>query len=287
MKSWNDLYTQAISALSGLYSRREIRALWMQWLDWKMNWSPTQFEIFRFDDIPPQILPSCEADLKKLQTGMPVQYVTGRAHFCDAYVHVNPHVLIPRPETEELVQWIIDDGQKAPLREVDLLDVGTGSGCVLVSVMKQLQGRAVGLDVSAEALRVAQKNADAAGISAEWIQADFLGDLTELGDRKFSVIASNPPYIAREEMGEMRANVLDFEPHIALFPNSPDPLQFYRKLGTFAQRQLAAEGVLYAEINERFHREVVDLWSPLFHQVEWRKDAFGKPRMIRAQHLKE
>jgi release factor glutamine methyltransferase len=286
VKNWNDLYTKAISALSTLYSRTEIRALWMQWLEWKVNWSPTQFEMHRHDPIPLEILQSCEADLEKLQSGMPVQYVTGRAHFCDAYFYVNSHVLIPRPETEELVNWIVQDALGAPSREVNLLDVGTGSGCILVSVMKQLQGLATGIDVSSEALLVAQKNAQSGGVMAEWLQADFLGDLTELQDQKFSVIVSNPPYISREEMAEMRTNVLDFEPHLALFPNSPDPLQFYRKLGTFAQRQLAAEGALYVEINERFHKEVVDLWTPLFHEIEWRKDTFDKPRMIRAQYIK-
>ena len=227
--------------------------------------------------------------LADLKLEKPVQYITGSAPFLELDFKVNEHVLIPRPETEELVRWILDDvkTRKEPLT---VLDMGTGSGCIPISLAKNLeQAQVQALDISKEALEVARENAMTHGVQVDFFQADilnldFLSDTEQSQGLKatYDIIVSNPPYVRELEKKAMRNNVLKNEPNIALFVPDEDPLKFYRAIVNFASERLNAKGVLYLEINQYLGKEMVDLLAAShFELIELRKDLFGKDRMLK------
>ena len=219
-----------------------------------------------------------EQFLCRLQKGEPVQYVEGEAVFCGLTFKVGEGVLIPRPETAELVDWVINDFQGAAPA---ILDVGTGSGCIAVALAHSLPSASVSaVDVSDTALSLAAQNVVANGVE---VRLDKLNVLEEEPDGFFNVIVSNPPYICESERSNMHHNVLDFEPALALFVPDNDPLLFYRRIAVQALRHLHGGGRLYFEINERFGAETVQLLTDLgFSDVSLRPDFFGKDRMVRA-----
>lgn len=231
--------------------------------------------------------------LKRLLTGEPVQYVIGEKEFYGLKFLVNNHVLIPRPETEELVEWIISDAENWPLTtgNFKLLDIGTGSGCIPISIKKKIPYSDVyALDISADALNLAKQNAQLNQVDIHFIEDDILKPVSPLKlnssqlkeTDKFKVIVSNPPYVRRSEKMLMHKNVLEFEPHLALFVNDEDALLFYKHIADFAKSQLDADGKLYFEINEAFGHEVVEmLINKGFKNIVMKKDLFGKDRMIR------
>ncbi|WP_419211758.1 peptide chain release factor N(5)-glutamine methyltransferase [Maribacter sp. X9] len=227
--------------------------------------------------------------LADLKLEKPVQYITGNATFMELDFKVNEHVLIPRPETEELVRWILDDvkTRKEPLT---VLDMGTGSGCIPISLAKYLEQVEVqALDISKEALEVARENAKTHGAQVDFFQADILNlDFSsEKGRSKslkatYDIIVSNPPYVRELEKKEMRNNVLKNEPNIALFVPDEDPLKFYRAIVNFASERLNAKGVLYLEINQYLGKEMMHLLAAShFEPIELRKDMFGNDRMLK------
>ncbi|MNI41350.1 Release factor glutamine methyltransferase [compost metagenome] len=221
--------------------------------------------------------------LSDLKLGKPVQHVLGEAHFYGLVFKVNGNVLIPRPETEELVEWIISDSNSQfTVGNLKILDIGTGSGCIPVTLKKHLpQAEVSALDVSEEALAVAKLNATQIGVEVDFVQADILNFSSEL---KFDVIVSNPPYIRYLEKAEMHDNVLEHEPHLALFVSNEDPLIFYKAIASFALTNLNPNGKLYFEINEYLGQETVDmLLDKGFENIELRKDMQGKDRMICCQ----
>lgn len=288
MKVWNELYRFAIEQLKSRYDTREIRSIFMEWIHHEIGWSPTDFEIHRNDEVRVDVNASFDRAIQALCDGMPIQYVTNRAYFNDSWYFVDQRVLIPRPETAELVNWIAADVEAMNSSSQSYqagADVGTGSGCILIELLKNKSiERGIGIDQSHLALEVARKNAQQHQVHANWVHADFLSPDFKLEPAPLDLIVSNPPYIARSEAAEMKPNVLQHEPHEALFPDSPDPLIFYRKLGTFAWEYLTEKGTLYAEINEAYPEEVQQLLKPYFSEVTIREDAFGKPRMVRARN---
>jgi len=221
--------------------------------------------------------------IRRLKKNEPIQYIIGRETFCGLTFEVNPDVLIPRPETQELVSWISDDYRgKAPCR---ILDVGTGSGCIAVSLAKLVGGAEVeAWDVSVEALEVAGRNAGHNGAEVLFRRKDVLSVVP--GGECYDVIVSNPPYIAEKEKADMDANVLDWEPSLALFVPDEDPLLFYRKIALLAKEMLTESGSLYYEINQAYGAETVQMLESLgYSSVELRKDIHGNDRMIKAKRI--
>ncbi|MBP6373780.1 MAG: peptide chain release factor N(5)-glutamine methyltransferase [Flavobacterium sp.] len=216
----------------------------------------------------------------------PIQYILGSTSFYGLPFIVNPAVLIPRPETEELVEWVLKsfalNRQPTTDNRQQLLDIGTGSGCIAISLAKNLPDVHVSaLDVSAKALEIAQLNAQQNGVQINFICQNIL-ETTKL-DQQFEVIVSNPPYVREIEKHEIQANVLEHEPHLALFVTDEDPLLFYRKIGELAIDSLTPSGSLFVEINQYLGEATVQLFLQIgFTQVELKKDLYGNDRMIRA-----
>lgn len=219
----------------------------------------------------------------ELQQHKPLQYILGYTYFMKMKFFVNENVLIPRPETEELVDWIvqsIDDKNK----KHSILDIGTGSGIIPVSIKKNLPAAGVfATDISEGALLIAKKNADTNHANIHFQQADILNENEWTAFSMFDIIVSNPPYIRLLEKDEMDNNVLNYEPHLALFVNDEDPLLFYRKITRFAKQHLNNNGFLYFEINEAFGNETVQLLQENnFCEITLKKDMQGKDRMVKA-----
>ena len=218
--------------------------------------------------------------LARLKQREPLQYILQEAPFCGLSFHVEKGVLIPRPETEELVEWIVSDCQKAG--KVRILDIGTGSGCIPVALAERLpEAEVASCDISAEALRVAAVNVKRYGGKVTLFQADILQD--ELPDCRVDVLVSNPPYITESERGEMEANVLDWEPELALFVPDTDPLRFYRRIAQKGLDWLTEGGALYFEINRAYGAETVRMLEECgYRDIALRKDLSGNDRMIKA-----
>ena len=221
---------------------------------------------------------------RELVQHKPVQYAIGEAWFMDMKLMVNEHVLIPRPETEELVDWLVRDVKTSKMDDISVLDIGTGSGCIPIAVKKNIpHGEVWSVDVSEEALQLAKRNAAGQNVLVDFLLINILEETSwnQLG--QFDIIVSNPPYIKQSEKAAMQRNVLDFEPHIALFVLDEDPLLFYHTIARFCQKHLKKNGRLYVEINEAFGMHVTKIFSQNgFTQVELRKDMQGKDRMIKA-----
>lgn len=221
--------------------------------------------------------PDLSAAVRELTTGRPLQYVLGETEFYGRSLKVNESVLIPRPETEELVRWIAQEHRNASPR---IIDIGTGSGAIAIALAAELPAAEVSaLDISPEALETARENAERNEVRVSFLQCDIL---REKPAGKFDVIVSNPPYVRESEKTEMRRNVLDHEPGRALFVPDSDPLLFYREIAAWGREALNDGGTLYFEINEAFGPETGELLSALgYGHVEVRKDLFGKDRMAR------
>ena len=219
--------------------------------------------------------------IRRLQKNEPIQYIIGIESFFGLTFEVNPNVLIPRPETQELVSWIIGDYQSD--ESIRILDIGTGSGCIPISLAKQLSKAEVeSWDISEGALEVASRNCERNGVKVLLRQKDVLKAAPE-GDL-YEVIVSNPPYITNKEKTDMEANVLDWEPSLALFVPDEDPLLFYRKIAQLGCDMLKEGGALYFEINRAYGEETVLMLKELgYAQIELKKDSWGNDRMIKAK----
>ena len=219
--------------------------------------------------------------IRRLQKNEPIQYIIGIESFFGLTFEVNPNVLIPRPETQELVSWIIGDYQSD--ESIRILDIGTGSGCIPISLAKQLSKAEVeSWDISEGALEVASRNCERNGVKVLLRKKDVLKAAPE-GDL-YEVIVSNPPYITNKEKTDMEANVLDWEPSLALFVPDEDPLLFYRKIAQLGCDMLKEGGSLYFEINRAYGEETVLMLKELgYAQIELKKDSWGNDRMIKAK----
>lgn len=248
---------------------------------------------FKFSD---EAINVWEELVGQLKTENPIQYLLGNTEFFGLPFLVNRSVLIPRPETEELVDWIIRENIKREglkgteierQKDLKILDIGTGSGCIAISLAKNLHNsRVFAIDVSCEALKTAKLNAETNQVAVTFLEQDILqtDDLLE----RFDIIASNPPYIRNLEKHEIKNNVLEHEPHVALFVDDFDALIFYRKIALLATKNLNEGGQLFFEINQYLGKEMLDLLNELgFSDVELRKDIYGNDRMTRAIWIKK
>ena len=226
--------------------------------------------------------------VKDLLKNKPIQYIIGETEFCDLKFKVNENVLIPRPETSELVMKIINSQQPTANSQQLILDIGTGSGCIAISLAKQIPNSKVyALDISEKALEVAKGNAINNDTDVTFIHDDIL-NLKNNRDTKFDIIVSNPPYVRELEKAEMRDNVLDWEPHNALFVSDSDPLIFYRNILEFAKTYLNQDGEIWFEINEYLGKEMTDLCKEYgFSDVEIFKDFRGKERALKTTRLQD
>jgi len=221
--------------------------------------------------------------LELLKQQKPIQYIIGETEFYGLPFKVNESVLIPRPETEELVEWVLKHADSN--ESINILDIGTGSGCIAISLAKNLPNAKVyALDVSAKALKTAKKNADLNEVNVEFIEVDILknGDGVLGADVKFDIIVSNPPYVREQEKDMMKPNVLENEPHLALFVKDENPLLFYEAITKYASKNLARVGQLFFEINEYLGSDMITLLQDNnFRNIESKQDIFKKDRMIK------
>jgi len=219
--------------------------------------------------------------LSELRLHRPIQHILGKTEFMGLAFIVNEDVLIPRPETEELVQWIIDKCPVECSRALKILDIGTGSGCIAISLAKMLPNVQVyALDVSEKALGIAKNNALTNGAEVTFIHKNIL-KLKKL-ESNFDIIVSNPPYVRETEKAEMHQNVLKYEPELALFVSDENPLQFYKSIVDFAIENLKLDGALFLEINQYLGKKSIQLLQEHnFSEIELRKDIFGNDRMLR------
>ena len=222
--------------------------------------------------------------VKDLLKNKPLQYIIGETEFCDLKFKVNESTLIPRPETSELVTKIVNGQQTTDNRQISILDIGTGSGCIAISLAKHIAGSKVyAIDISEKALEVAKGNAISNNVDVTFIHDDILSLRNNI-DTKFDIIVSNPPYVRELEKAEMRDNVLNWEPHTALFVSDNDPLIFYRTILEFAKTHLNENGEVWFEINEYLGKEMTELCKAMgFSDVEIHKDFRGKERVILAR----
>ncbi len=220
--------------------------------------------------------------LDRLKKEEPIQYIIGKTEFYGFPFIVNKHTLIPRPETEELVSWILNTIQTSNKKPIQILDIGTGSGCISIALKKNNPDVSIyALDISSEALEVAKQNAERNNVSIHFIHKDIL--TTSDLNQSFDIIISNPPYVRELEKKEMKNNVLKYEPELALFVPNKNPLIFYQKIAQLASKSLTENGILFFEINEYLFSETEKLLLDIgFHSIEIKKDIFGKNRFIKA-----
>lgn len=237
----------------------------------------------KFSDLSDAVVQKIEKIVSRLLNHEPYQYILGKTEFYGLPFHVTPDVLIPRPETEELVEWVLSENSLPRLR---ILDVGTGSGCIAVTLAKKNSTAEVqAWDVSEKALEVARHNAALNAVDVQFVRKNVLLSLDEAVI--FDVIVSNPPYVLESEKGTMEQNVLAHEPHLALFVPNDDPLLFYERIADLAAAKLSPGGKLYFEINRSKGAEIAKMLSQIgFENIELRKDISGNERMVRAQKTK-
>lgn len=280
-------FWQAREALSALYSPREAGLIAGQLLERVTGLTHTQRLTREQEPLREEAASRLQGYLRRLLGAEPLQYVLEEAWFFGLPLRVSPAVLIPRPETEELVSWVLDDagtltpGAAAPL----IIDAGTGSGCIAIALKNNLPGaRLLALDRSAAALNLARENGERLGLALEWREADILDPATWDALPPATVLVSNPPYIPDRERAGLQPQVAEHEPALALFVPDGDPLLFYRALGTLARRRLLPGGLLYTEIHEDRGKEVCALYRAQgLEEVILRQDMQGRDRMVRAR----
>ena len=270
--------------LQGVYDREEIHSFFYILCDFFLQYSRFEVSMTLDTVVSTKNITAFEMALLRLKKQQPIQYIVGHTEFYGLTFKVNKHTLIPRPETEQLVDWIISN-HKHQGSGLEILDIGTGSGCIAVALAKNFSKASIsGLDISEKALEVAQENAIKNQVLVSFCQKDIL-ETTAL-EKKYDVVVSNPPYVRQLEKKAMSANVLDNEPGGALFVPNEDPLLFYRKIAQLALVSLQEKGWLYFEINEYLSNEMDALLNEIgFVNIEIKKDFRAVPRMIKCQKL--
>jgi release factor glutamine methyltransferase len=282
MKTIQDALLRFNQVLKPVYDQPEIDSIKYLAISDVTSLSKAQLRAFTDQELTTEQTDKLTEIIQRLQTGEPIQYVLGHTEFYGLPFNVNPSVLIPRPETEELVEWVLNSINERNEHET-VLDIGTGSGCIPITIKKHLPNAEVSaIDISKTALLTAQQNAELNAVEVNFIEADILKPVL-MPDTKYSVLISNPPYVTKSEKAEMHINVLAHEPHLALFVEDNDPLIFYRAVADFALTNLESNGLLFFEINENLGRETINLLQEKgFKNIELRQDMRGKDRMIKA-----
>ena len=288
-------------SLTSLYDSRETNAIISFLMEEVCGISRTEMIMYPERTLDSSLAEKLSAYAKRLSEGEPVQYVLGYEYFMGQKFFVNKDVLIPRPETAELVRWIVEDYVENPVNKsaymsenpvdnsLKIVDIGTGSGCIALSLARLINNSKVfAFDLSTGALETAQKNAEALNIkNITFLQIDILDNQDKTFEHpdvdKFDVIVSNPPYVMNNEKQGMDKNVLEYEPHLALFVPDEDPLLFYKAISRYAKLNLRKGGNLYFEINSALGKETCELLVSLgYRDIQLRQDEYGKDRMIRA-----
>lgn len=269
------------SELKDLYPATEIKSFTFLILEKLTGLSRTQIIVNKNTVFSLEQHHEIESFIDKLKRFVPIQYILGETEFYGLNFSVNESVLIPRPETEELVDWIQKENDNSA--NLNILDIGTGSGCIAISLKYEFRNASVdAFDISKNALETAKLNAKQNNLEVNFSNVDIF-NAPEFS-KKWDVIVSNPPYIPQAEKTEIHANVLDYEPHLALFVPNDDPLLFYRQIGMFAQKHLNCNGKLYFEIHRDAGQKGIELLNNLgFKSVELRKDISGNDRMLKGE----
>ena len=277
------LKTNFTSNLSGLYPSEEIQSFFNILSEKQLNLSRIEIALNPDRGISEEDFEKFQQALFRLKNHEPIQYIIGETEFFWLLFKVNKYTLIPRPETEELVEYIISEQKLIThnSQPITILDIGTGSGCIAISLAKNLSNAEVSaLDISKGALKIAKKNAELNKVVIEFLQADILK--TETLPKQYDLIVSNPPYVRELEKKQMQQNVLKYEPDSALYVKDEDPLLFYRAISQLAKKHLKSNGKLFFEINEYLADELTALLkNEGFQNIEVKKDIFGKDRMIK------
>ncbi|RQO31418.1 peptide chain release factor N(5)-glutamine methyltransferase [Taibaiella sp. KBW10] len=271
------------NALAAIYepSEAEIIAQWL--LESITGLAPTAMRLQKDQLLTAAQEATMHRYLEELQQHRPVQYVLGESYFYGYPFYVDEAVLIPRPETEELVQKVLAyiDHKYSATEPVRILEVGTGSGCISIALQKKVaQSQVTGLDISEEALVVARRNAASLGATVTFVRADFLEEASWEALGTFDLVVSNPPYITLPEKEAMHTHVLSREPHLALFVSDNDPQQFYRKIETFAHKYLRKDGAVFLELNQSFAHDTQDLYNRNGWKTDLYKDLNDNERML-------
>ena len=264
--------------LYDFYPKTEVQGLVRILLEYVCGWSYTEQVLKRDELLSNENSQKINTMIERLKAYEPIQYILGETEFYGLKLMVTPDVLIPRPETEELVQWVI---QSKTTDNAVILDIGTGSGCIALSLKNSLSDATVyGVDVSEKALEVARENAVGNHLEVHFSQADIL-NWQNYNWKKYDLIVSNPPYVREMEKQAMSSNVVNFEPQNALFVPDNDPLVFYRTIAALAQKQLRKNGMLFFEINENMAAETAEmLQSYGFQNIQIKRDLSGRQRML-------
>jgi len=263
-----------IKQLNGIVQEREIISLAYISIDFLLGYNRSDCIIHSDKDITSEVSDRIKQIIADLKTNKPIQHIIGETEFYELKFNVNEHTLIPRPETEELVKWILEHEFSSAL------DIGTGSGCIAIALRKNIGAEISAIDVSESALLVAKENAKINEVEINFLLQDILKTTALL---KVDVIVSNPPYVLDKEKEIMLDNVLNNEPHLALFVPDNNPLLFYKKIAELAFTSLSKNGLLFFEINERFGKETVAMLNAIgFVDIELKKDINDKDRMIKA-----
>ena len=265
--------------LKELYPLNEINSFINLIFDRFLNCSSTKLHTSQEKEISEDLFKEIVAVCEELKLQKPIQYILEEAHFYDLKFKVEAGVLIPRQETEELVDWIIQENSN---KKIKILDIGTGSGCIAITLAKNLPEATVfASDISSKAIEIAKLNRKANNVDLQFLQFDILNS-SLWPDERFDIIVSNPPYVTEKEKNFMQKNVLDFEPELALFVPDNSPLIFYDKIIDFGKKHLNASGKIYFEINEAFGKETAQLFNKnIFTNISLRQDLNGKDRMLR------
>jgi release factor glutamine methyltransferase len=280
-------YNDFLNQLNSIYEKREAANI----TDWVFE-NITGFKrieriVNRNAELGKSVLQKLKSCLHELLQHKPVQYVLNEAWFYKMRFYVNENVLIPRPETEELAEWIVRDVRSTMYdvrcEEFKILDIGTGSGCIAVSIKKELENIDVtAIDVTEEAVSVAKKNADALNAKINFLQLDFLSENVWNSLGVYDIIVSNPPYIPESEKKKLDKNVAAFEPGVALFVENNNAFIFYEKIAKFAQSHLSSNGKIFVEIHEEYSNEIKKIFAAYNFKTKMKRDMYGKERMVKA-----
>jgi len=295
LKEFKTFFTHQLIAL---YPKTEIDTFFFLLAEEKLNLKRVDTVLQPHLSIDEHTLKQLKSIILQLQQEEPIQYILGNTGFFGLHFLVNKHTLIPRPETEELVEWVVDEATKWQNRNatklqtnvsvsaveklLKILDIGTGSGCIPISLAKNLENISVSaIDVSSQALKVAQQNATLNNVVIDFIEMDILK--AQKLPHKYDIIVSNPPYVRELEKVEIKNNVLQNEPHLALFVEDDNPLVFYKKIVDLAKQHLNKNGILFFEINQYLGKETLEMLTQKgFKNIILKKDLFGNDRMIKA-----
>ena len=277
-----ELIAKGVETISTLFPEREAREMVLMFLQHRLGTSRHTHILEPSYEVSAEAAAECLAAFDRMAAGEPIQYIIGKAYFYDREFNVTPSVLIPRPETELLVREALTWAQRNPRSGMRVADLCTGSGCIAVSLAKLISSAEVeAWDISDEALEVAQRNAKRNNVNVLFRKQNVLEAIPSTSC--YDVIVSNPPYITEKEKVDMEANVLDWEPSIALFVPDSDPLLFYRKIAELGLEMLVSGGALYYEINRAYGAMMKSMLENMgYRYVELRKDMFGNDRMIKA-----